>query len=299
MPPCLRAHECRVFIVPLAAMAASLLELRAVLSSEERRRADGFHFARDAAMFAVIHGVLRHLLARLLATAPEAVGFTVQPGGKPALAPGFSDSLRFNISHSRSYAAVALARNFELGVDIEDVRPMDDMQELARDCLHPWEAECIEAASGAGRCPAAVLRHLDAEGGGFEGPGRGSAHSSAQLQGARRSQRLGKSSRFCPPERPPVCVGPAEQGLDGGCGPGPAGIRVFVQITLPRLLLQGQLRPLPLAGRLDCSRTSCRTMPLFPGHLQRSLFSGCLSVQLVSKFWRQGVFYSWRAYAGL
>lgn len=156
IPPRLRAHECRVFIVPLAAMAASLLELRAVLSSEERRRADGFHFARDAAMFAVIHGVLRHLLARLLATAPEAVGFTVQPGGKPALAPGFSDSLRFNISHSRSYAAVALARNFELGVDIEDVRPMDDMQELARDCLHPWEARCIEAAVG----PDAALRQF-------------------------------------------------------------------------------------------------------------------------------------------
>ena len=170
-------------------------------------------------------------------------------------------------------------------------------------CRDIWnnvaDAAASVGGSGAGRCPAAVLRHLDAEGGGFEGPGRGSAHSSAQLQGARRSRRLGKSSRRCPPERLPVCVDPAKQGLDGGCGPGPAGIRVLVKITLSHLLLQGQLRPLPLAGRLGCSRTSCRTMPLFPGHFQRSLFSGCLSVQLVSKSWRQGVFYSWRAYAGL
>ena len=81
MPPCLRAHECRVFIVPLAAMAASLLELRAVLSSEERRRADGFHFVRDAAMFVVIHGVLRHLLAYRDADWRKEDGFVVMYTG--------------------------------------------------------------------------------------------------------------------------------------------------------------------------------------------------------------------------
>jgi 4'-phosphopantetheinyl transferase len=81
------------------------------------------------------HRALRAILGR------EAGGnlkFAVNQHGKPYL-PAAPD-VKFNLSHSREMAAIAMARGVEVGVDIERLRPLRDYMEIAERFLPPTAA---------------------------------------------------------------------------------------------------------------------------------------------------------------
>ncbi|WP_052121386.1 4'-phosphopantetheinyl transferase family protein [Inquilinus limosus] len=90
----------------------------ALLSAEERRRADAFRTELLRARYVVAHAALRLLLGRVLDAPADRLRFRQNSWGKPELAEG---DLRFNLSHSGSWALVALARGTEVGVDVETV----------------------------------------------------------------------------------------------------------------------------------------------------------------------------------
>ncbi len=93
----------------------------ALLAPCERVRADRFHFRRDRDRFIAGRAQLRRILAAYLRQPPEWVHFRYGVSGKPAV----SEPLAFNLSHSGGFAALAVAR-FELGVDIECIRPIEE-----------------------------------------------------------------------------------------------------------------------------------------------------------------------------
>lgn len=103
--------------------------LRSILSPDELARADRYVIDRDRRHFAVGRGALRVLLSRYLAVAPGDLAFRAGPHGKPALAEP-EPSLHFNLSHSHGLALLAVARDRELGIDIEYVRPMPDAESM-------------------------------------------------------------------------------------------------------------------------------------------------------------------------
>src|SRR5581483_155459 len=120
-------HIWRLSLEGSAALAERLVE---TLSSGERRRAERFRFARDRDRFVVVRGVLRGLLGRYLDRDPGTLRFRYGPNGKPALRDdGF---LRFNVSHSRRIALVAVAAGREVGVDVEEIRGDLDVDGLSR-----------------------------------------------------------------------------------------------------------------------------------------------------------------------
>lgn len=92
-----------------------------LLASCERVRADRFHFRRDRDRFIAGRAQLRRILGAYLRQPPELVQFCYGASGKPAV----SEPLAFNLSHSGDFAALAVAR-FELGVDIECIRPIEE-----------------------------------------------------------------------------------------------------------------------------------------------------------------------------
>jgi 4'-phosphopantetheinyl transferase len=69
-----------------------------------------------------LHIALRLLLGAYLGEDPCELDFVRGLGGKPALA-GIGSWLRFNLSHSGTLALVALARDREVGIDVERVDP--------------------------------------------------------------------------------------------------------------------------------------------------------------------------------
>jgi len=82
-----------------------------------------FHFAADRARYAVAHANLRRILGAYLNRAAEKIRFRVNHFGKPELAG--EASLNFNLSHCRSTAVLAVAHGQPVGVDVEDVKPVE------------------------------------------------------------------------------------------------------------------------------------------------------------------------------
>jgi len=101
----------------------------AILSEDEQARARRFVFDVHQRRFVACRAALRARLAERLGCAAGILRFEYGPVGKPALAGG--GTLRFNVSHSDRYALLALGDRVEVGVDIERIRPLTDMNALA------------------------------------------------------------------------------------------------------------------------------------------------------------------------
>ncbi len=128
----LETEELEVVAVSLDAGAEDVCRSTALLSNDERQRAERFAFERDRRRFVVARAWLRDLLAARLDTRPESIALTYGTRGKPALAPAFADSdLRFNISHSGDVAVYAFAIGREVGIDVEAVRTISDADSIA------------------------------------------------------------------------------------------------------------------------------------------------------------------------
>lgn len=127
---------------------ALLSRYRELLDRIELERMQRFKFDRDRHRFLVSHALLRCVLSCYAETAPEKWCFVVGPHGKPALAPTLQ-GVNFNLSHSGSYALLALSTGCELtGVDIERHRSTRDFHALARRKFAPLEAKRLRLLSG-------------------------------------------------------------------------------------------------------------------------------------------------------
>jgi hypothetical protein len=97
---------------------AAIARFRDLLSSEERAKADAFHFEADRHRAIVGRGLLRHLLGKCLNRPPDALQIFAGLNGKPELVPALDATpVAFNISHSGDWVLVALAQQRAVGVD--------------------------------------------------------------------------------------------------------------------------------------------------------------------------------------
>lgn len=115
----------------------------ALLSPDERQRADRFRFPDDRRRFAVARATLRRVLGEVLGRDPKALEFDYGAQGKPALAqPPAGVPLSFNASHSGERLLVGLVRGGEIGVDIERHRSTVDRDGLVRRYFSVAENAC-------------------------------------------------------------------------------------------------------------------------------------------------------------
>jgi 4'-phosphopantetheinyl transferase len=149
--PALRADEIHVWLVSLAAQDEfQLYALRQWLTPPEQERADRFLFDRHRHRFVVGRARLRQLLGLYLGKAPLDIDFQYDGLGKPSFrgsAPG--NGLCFNFSNSDQAALLAVADDVELGVDIERLRPLTNLEGLAKRFFTATETEQILATQGA------------------------------------------------------------------------------------------------------------------------------------------------------
>jgi 4'-phosphopantetheinyl transferase len=118
--------------------------LKQLLSIDELDRAGRFHFERDRYRFSVARGALRAILGRYLNIGPRAIAFDYGPQGKPSLAMA-TPGLRFNVSHSKDLALIAISYGRELGVDVEFVRYLAQGARMSERFFSPREVETLRS----------------------------------------------------------------------------------------------------------------------------------------------------------
>lgn len=117
--------------------------LRELLSAEELERAGRFRFPKDRDRYTIARSGLRSILARYLHVTPAEIRFQYGAHGKPRVSPKVG--LQFNLSHAEKIAVVGLAMNRSVGVDVERIQCLSDLEKLALRCFSESEASVLFA----------------------------------------------------------------------------------------------------------------------------------------------------------
>jgi 4'-phosphopantetheinyl transferase len=103
-----------------------------LLSMDEIMRAEQYHFEEDRKRFIICRGILRTILGYYLDVEPGRFQFCYGKNKKPALSDIFvKGEIRFNLSHSEGLALYAFTRDREIGVDIEHIRDIPEIEKIA------------------------------------------------------------------------------------------------------------------------------------------------------------------------
>lgn len=125
--------------------ASDVDRLAEQLDPAEVARAERFRFRRDRSRFVARRAFLRRVLAGYTGFAPEGIRYRVSARGRPELEPALG--ITFSASHSDGLAAVAVARDRLVGVDLERIRPVPDVLDLANRVCSPAECAGLQAVA--------------------------------------------------------------------------------------------------------------------------------------------------------
>ena len=117
-------------------------KLRVFLTDEERVAAAGKPSGTLRMRFEIARGLRRKMLSAATGVNPGDCRFAEDGENKPRLmgAPEWD----FNLSHAGEYAACVVARG-QVGIDIEKIRPVRDMESIVARYFHPDEAAAWRA----------------------------------------------------------------------------------------------------------------------------------------------------------
>lgn len=121
-------------------LARQLEPTLALINPEERARAARFINPDHGENFALVRGTLRRCLASYLGIDAGDIEFIFNQYGKPAVTPAQNKiELHFNVSHSHQMAAFGFTIGRRVGIDIEAIKSLKDMQGLTQHICSPEE----------------------------------------------------------------------------------------------------------------------------------------------------------------
>lgn len=138
----LSRRDIHVWAVPLWGEPEPFLPL---LSAVERERAERMLILDHRRRYAIAHGAMRAILGGYTGEDPATLQFRVGPRGKPYLSE--RKDLFFNLSHSGQMALVALA-HAEVGVDLEKLRHLESLTDIAQRHFSTSEYEALSGLTG-------------------------------------------------------------------------------------------------------------------------------------------------------
>lgn len=125
------------------------------LSLEEQQRANDLPAGLPRQRFVASRSFLRLVLARYTGHAPAQLRLELGPHGKPALSPGSGGGpIHFNLSHSHAALLCAVSLNRAVGIDVEYVRPLPEIDRMAARVLASSEADAWQTLPDEQKLPA-------------------------------------------------------------------------------------------------------------------------------------------------
>ncbi len=121
------------------------------LSPDERKRAAAFKFKKYKSSNIFSRGLLREKLGEYTGIKPDEIEFSYSPAGKPELANKNCADIKFNVSHSEDLIAIAFSSGNEVGIDVEHVRHLNDLEGMINYNFSDFEQDSIEGYIGGER----------------------------------------------------------------------------------------------------------------------------------------------------
>ncbi len=157
----LASHDAVLCVTSLFGDDAKLSRSLPVLSREERARFDAYTNEVVARRFAIGRSALREIIGCALGMAPGCIPLREGLHGKPALGrdlPG--RGLWFSVAHTEDVMLVALSRGFDVGIDLERSRSIEQWERVADRVLGTAERAQLQRAVDSGEdAGTAFLRH--------------------------------------------------------------------------------------------------------------------------------------------
>jgi 4'-phosphopantetheinyl transferase len=142
----LEAGHVHLWAADMSEFVEQVSKLSGLLSSAEHERAEKFKFEADSNRYVIRRGLQRLILGRYLEQAPSMIEFQHGAYGKPEVRTERAGSpLFFNASHSAGIAVWAITSACRVGVDVEKVREIPEMEEIARRFFVPAETRTLMA----------------------------------------------------------------------------------------------------------------------------------------------------------
>lgn len=121
-----------------------LARFAALLSPEETLRMQRFRRAENRHEYLVAHALLRLTLSRFAAVHPADWVFAPQAHGRPVVVgPAHAPMLSFSLSHTEGMVACTVARNRDVGIDVEALSRATDGLAVAEQFFSPAEGKWL------------------------------------------------------------------------------------------------------------------------------------------------------------
>jgi len=98
------------------------------LPDDERARYETYRTPSSSNQYLATRALVRTVLSRYCGLAVERLRFSASPSGRPELALPVSPNLRFSLSNTRGLVVVLVASVREVGVDAEEMAPLDVLE---------------------------------------------------------------------------------------------------------------------------------------------------------------------------
>jgi len=149
LEPSFQQEQLHIWKVPLPLSEEAVAHLKECFSCEERERIRKFHFARDRWNYISARGALRTILGSYLNERPQDPIFGYGPYGKPFLArPPSTRWLTFDLSHYVDMAVIGVASCRRIGVDVETIRELPELEHIVEGHFSREEHASIGTADG-------------------------------------------------------------------------------------------------------------------------------------------------------
>jgi 4'-phosphopantetheinyl transferase len=139
---CRIPDEVQVWAVHTGDVPLAIPRLLGLLSEDERRQVDRYRTAADRLRGVVSRGMLRVLLARWLGVDASGLSIGRTAAGRPFVH-DLDGALDFNVAHSGDWVLIALSSAGRVGVDVECVRPVPELDAIVEQHFASEEAEAL------------------------------------------------------------------------------------------------------------------------------------------------------------
>ncbi len=142
------ANEAHIWLARVDVHKNNISLYKSLLPSEELVRAGKFVRRDDRDSYLLSRVALRDIVSRYLNVGFNDVSFFRNEYGKPFIAKEINrENMECNLSHSGDIVLIGMSKGGKIGIDIERIREMDEMDALVRDYFSTIEQEYFKSLS--------------------------------------------------------------------------------------------------------------------------------------------------------